>query len=210
VSVACIVVGSVLLLIGGWNRIRRLSAIPCLTSDQVDADDTGRNAGFGGMHVGLGRFLPSLDSGVSTAGVVAEFDSFDVAYEDSVTDSTPDRIADFLVQQPNVRPQLGGGGGVVDVGNKEGDRRYYEGTIQDGDSVSVLGDVRPTTEGGAVTRASDGVIQPPEGDGLFVVSTLSESELLRRTRWQKLALGVGVVIGLFGLGGVLSGVIGLL
>jgi len=166
--------------------------------------------GFAGMHIGLGRFLPSLDSGVSTAGVVAEFDSFDVAYEDEVTDSTPDRIADFLVQQPNVRPQLGGGGGVVDVGNKNGDRRYYEGTIQDGDSVYVLGDVRATEEGGSVSGPSDGVIQPPEGDGLFVVSTISESELRRRTRWQKLALGVGAVIGLFGLGTILTGVAGLL
>lgn len=165
--------------------------------------------GFAGMHLGLGRLLPSIDNGVTTAGVVTEFDTFDVAYEDSVTESTPDRIADFVVQQPNVQPQLGGAG-LMDLGTKDGDRRYYEGTIQDGDSVYILGEVRPTTEGGTVSGPSDGVIQPPEDDGLFVVSTLSEAELLRRTRWQKLALGVGAVVGLVGLGAVLVGIVGLL
>ncbi|QCC51539.1 hypothetical protein DV733_09915 [Halapricum salinum] len=122
--------------------------------------------------------------------------------------STPDHIEDFVVQQPNLRPQFDQSVGV-DMGNKDGDRRYYEGTVQDGDSVYVLGDVHPTAEGGTVTGPSDGVIQPPEGDGLFVVSTLSESELFRWTRWQKLALGVGAIVGLFGLGAVLSGVAGL-
>ena len=176
-----------------------------------DGTSIGGNLGVGvaGLHVGLGRLLPSLDSGVATAGIVAEFDSFGVAFEDPVTESTPDRIADFVVQQPNVGPQLGGAG-PLDLGNKDGDRRYYEGTIQDGDSVYILGDVRPTTEGGTVSGPADGVIQPPEDDGLFVVATLSESELLRRTRWQKLALGVGALVGLCGFGSVLIGVAGLI
>jgi len=166
------------------------------------------NLGFDGLNVGLGRFFPMAANGITVDGAVTEFEEFGVAYTDTVTESTPDHIEDFVVQQPNLRPQFDQSVGV-DMGNRDGDRRYYEGTIQDGDSVYILGDVRPTTEGGTVTGPSDGVIQPPEDAGLFVVSTLSESELFRRTRWQKLALGVGAIVGLFGLGAVLSGVAGL-
>lgn len=97
----------------------------------------------------------------------------------------------------------------IDVGNKDGDRRYYEGTIEGGDTVYVLGRARATDPEDGVRGPEDLVIQPSESDDRFVISPLSESELLGRMRWQQLMLAVGGIVAVFGLLGLVSGLLSL-
>lgn len=77
--------------------------------------------------------------GVSVDGLRCTFDSFDVRVETDYGESPPPRIADFVRSTDGISldPM------ATDLVVNESERRYYEQTLQRGDTVSVLGAATP-------------------------------------------------------------------
>lgn len=149
----------------------------------------GGNLAAGVVHsyVGLGGLLPEASNGVTVENVVTEFEGFEVVREVGAEETAPDHIQDFQAIQPTIDPAIAPMG-ATGSGNGHGDRRYYEATIQDGDQVTVLGQVRASETDGPL-------LQPVDGEP-FVVSTVGASSF-RSLAWRGLVVaagGVGIVL----------------
>lgn len=88
---------------------------------------------------------------------------------------------------------------TVQIGTKEGDRRYYQRLLQPGEDVYVFGTVQrdESVEGDVVVRRPDGAATP------FMIGDAPEAEVAAARRWAmwRLPAGAGIVtLGVLGLG----------
>lgn len=142
----------------GWeNAARGIRAVPFYLTDDtgellVDLDDAVVGNKTGEV-VTPEAILAS--AGVATESVHCEFETFDVHVETDYGESPPQRLAEFLRRTEGVSldPMVSEfGGSVVD----ESKRKYYEGTLQAGDEVSIVGEVVPRRENvGATAHPAD-------------------------------------------------------
>lgn len=176
----------------GWEtRGSGITATPFYVADdsgRVLVDPHGDVVGEGDFLTGETGILDAAGTGVESGPVLAEFEDFPEVLEDPVDEETPEHLSEFVTYQPTLRPQLSEVSTVFDGERMGGDRRFSEATLTAGDGVYVLGEAVRTDDGQTVLR-------PPEGDdGRFVVSDMSESALLSRTRAHTLAVGGGAIL----------------
>ncbi len=122
-----------------------------------------------------------------------DFRTLDFVGQFAPEDETPEPIQEFEVIAASVRPQPDSTGAVLDVGNAHGERRYYEGRIEPGEDVYLLGDAQPKDDANpGRLRPEDAVVRP--GDERFLLSGRSESELIGATRLGFVLLVCGLLI----------------
>lgn len=141
-----------------------------------------------------------LDHSVSVDDTTVDFRTLETVHKSAPDEPNPDRIDEFEQFQAVLRPRFERASGMLDAGKKAGERRYYEGTIEPGDEVYLLGAVRPRdgdARDATYLRPGDAVVEP--GDDQFVLSARSESELRSSTRLGVVALAVGLLLFGFGL-----------
>lgn len=199
----------------GWkNRGMGITANPFYIDDgtgQALVDIHGDVTGDGDLLYGDSMLVDGAGEGLQLDNIITEFETFEVGATVDADEQTPDHIEEFVTYQPNIRPQINGGGELIDMGNASGDRRYYEGTIQAGDSVYVLGRAVPRDDATEPLGPEDLVVEPPtSAEDYFILSDLGEDGLLSRTRRGVVRLVVGGGVGLLGLFVVFSGAIAML
>lgn len=169
--------------------------------------------GYAGSRDGLTDFGDSIgapSNSVVEDGATIDFQELDVVGQLAPDESKPARVAEFERNAPGVHEQTGSVTNIVDVGNAHGERKYYEGTIQPGEDVYVLGTVE--SEGGNAdgdaTRQRlhpDDAVVTPAGEEPFILSNRSEAELLDESSYGTPAMIAGVVLLLVGLLTVATG-----
>lgn len=169
-------------------------------------EETGGGTGIHEIQLGALDVDRFLANGVAVDGVRCLFDRFAAQTTIPPDADPPERIAEFVADEDAVAEQSDAVTNVVDVGNAHGERRYYEGTLQPGDDVYLLGRARATENATHPLKPEDVVVEPP-ADGELLVSDESEAELVDELGQYKLvyagaaALGVvGLAVGAFGAG----------
>lgn len=160
--------------------------------------EPGTGAESGGFSLDLP--LGDLDHSVVVDDVTLDFDRLDVVHQVEPDDPTPARVEEFERRAPGLREQSGSIMNVIDIGNAHGERKYHEGIVQPGDDVYLLGTVEPKQPDvyeNRRLRPDDAVVSPSK-TGPFVLSTRSENELLKKSRWGRPAMAAGVVLLLVG------------
>lgn len=166
------------------------------------ADDSGSALVDAGSHAEAASVMKRVsDAGASqgiTAGpVLAEFDRFPVVGEVDAEKPPPQHIADFVEREEALTPRMGDGPSSIDVGQRQGDRRYYERTLGPGDDAYVLGEATRT---GAREFGEDRLVVTPGGPGgTFVVSNLPEERLAGRLGSARVLLVGGSALAVLGL-----------
>jgi hypothetical protein len=161
--------------------------------------DVGDHADSAGLL--SGSWNPKASDGVSFGGVMCEFSRFPAVRKLGAEEPTPDDVARFVASSRAIDPQTGSITNVVDIGNKHGDRRYYEASIVAGQDVYVLGHAYPRfRDAAAPLRPEQLVVTEPRRDdeGMLIVSDERERDLVRQTRYHRYGLalgGLGVVVG---------------
>lgn len=182
-------------------------------------DDSGRAlvdlhgdvSGDGELLYGSEMLADVAGEGLQLDNIIAEFESFDVAAEIAVDEPTPDHIAEFCTYQPNIFQPPEGAGDLIGMGNADGDRRYYEATLAEGDTVYVLGEAVAREGASDPLDTGDIVVEPPAGpDERFVVSNMGEDGLLARKKRGRYRLAGGAVLALVGVFAVISGALAFL
>lgn len=150
-----------------------------------------------------------LSSGVSVDGVYCAFEDFPVEVTVPPDRDPPERIAEFVQGEAGVSEQTGSITNFLDAGNKHGERRYYEQTIQPGQEVYLLGEARAAPDATRPLKPEDVVVTQSEDDGHLIVSDQSEASLvedLGRYRWAYAGAAVmgltGIALLLFRMGAV--------
>jgi len=140
-----------------------------------------------------------LDHSVRVDDATVDFRTLEVVHQSAPGEEKPDRIDEFEGMRAVLRPQPETSG-MMDLGKNHGERRYYEGTIEPGDEVYLLGRAVPQNDAASSVgfRPENAVVEP-SGDGPFVLSQRSESELRSSTRLGLAGLAGGVVSCLAGL-----------
>ncbi|WP_169302490.1 GIDE domain-containing protein [Halorientalis salina] len=175
---------------------------------QVDIDDrvVGEDAGRTELSLGPVDFDRLVASGVTVEDVYCSFDRFPVETTVPPDADPPERIAEFVEGETGISEQTDSITNIVDIGNKHGERRYYEQTIEPGAEIYLLGNAEATADATYPLGPDDVVITPPaDGDGSMIVSDQSEDALVSDLGSYKLAYGVAAAIGLVGVGFLVVG-----
>lgn len=158
----------------------------------LGADASGRSL-VGGLEFG------DLDHSVGIGETTVDFDRMAITQEVAPDERTPIAVEDFVERQSEIAQQTDSFTNVVNVGPKDGARRYREGLIQPGDEVYLLGTVEPAAEAdGEGSLDPESAVVRPSGDDPFVLSTRGESALRSDTWYGFVPYGVGLL--LWGLG----------
>ncbi len=168
----------------------------------VGSHVTGEDGGHFDIELGPIDLDRKLSSGVSVENVLCSLEDFSVETTVPPDAEPPDRIAEFVRGESGLSSQTDSITNVVDIGTKHGERRYYEGTIEPGQEIYLLGEARAASDATYPLGPDDVVIAPPEtGDGSVIVSDRSEDELVSELGAYRLAYAAAAVLG--GLGAVL-------
>jgi hypothetical protein len=139
-----------------------------------------------------------ISNGVTVDNVLAALNSFSVETSVPPDSEPPERIAEFVHGEAEVSPQTDSITNILDIGNKHGERRYYEGTLSPGDEIYLLGQPRTTEDATHPLKPEDVVITPPD-DGQFIISDKSEAELVDSFDQYRYAYAVAVVAAIAGI-----------
>lgn len=167
------------------------------------ADESG--TGISDMQLGPLDFDQFLTDGVSIDNVAISLERFAAVTTVPPDADPPERIAEFLEGETTVAEQSDSITNILDVGHAHGERRFYEGTIAPGDEVYLLGEATATDGATHPLSPDDVEIQPPDEDGLLLVSDQSEEELLADLGTYKLAYAVAAGFALLGIALLLVG-----
>lgn len=163
---------------------------------------TGEDEGHFDIELGPIDLDRTLSSGVSAENVLCSLEDFSVEATVPPDAEPPDRIAEFVRGESGISSQTDSITNVVDIGTKHGERRYYEGTIEPGQEIYLLGEARAASDATYPLGPDDVVIAPPEtGDGSVIVSDRSEDELVSELGTYRPAYVTAAVLG--GIGAVL-------
>ncbi len=181
-----------------WKTIASgIRSVPFVLDDgtgeiRVEIDDVDNGVKL------LSNDRASITNGTAVDELTCIFQDWPVI-EVGVKSEPPQHIRDFVASERAVSEQSGSITNLIDIGNKHGDRRYYEQTLSPNDDVYLLGTVH--AEAGATTplHAEDAVIKPTDGEK-FVISDRSENELIdtmgSKYRRTLAICGVFVVFGI--------------
>lgn len=185
-----------------WNEVAEgYDSVPFELDDgsasiRVDPGDDASPSGFvDALDVG------DLGHSVGVGETTVDFQTLETVDQIPPDGAKPDRIARFERAESTVHEHTGSITNVVDIGKKHGERRYWEGRIEPGEEVYLLGTVRPQDEGTGASghlRRSDAEVAPAP-DEPFLLSERGESALRSATQ-------LGVVGLVAGLAMVLAGV----
>lgn len=127
-------------------------------------------------------------TGLDVEDTVVEIDAFDTTEDVPQADDPPERFRDLERQIGLDAPDPGVT--IVDLGRTHGTRRYREAVIEEGDTVTIRGTVRTTTD-----PEASRVVTAPD-DGPVIISNLDPDALSRRYRrsYRKLFYGTICVI----------------
>lgn len=139
-----------------------------------------------------------VSSGVTVDNVLAALDNVSVEISVPPDSEPPERIAEFVNGEAGISPQTDSITNILDIGNKHGERRYYEGTLGPGDEIYLLGQARATENATHPLKPEDVVITPPD-DGQFIISNKSEAELVDTFGRYKYAYTGAVVAAIAGV-----------
>jgi hypothetical protein len=159
-------------------------------------DDTSTGTGIDEIQVGAVDVDRFLSNGVTVDDVLAPLDDFSVELSIPPDAEPPERIVSFVQGEGSVDTQTDSITNLVDMGNKHGERRYYEGTLGPGDDVYLLGTVRAAADATRPLKPEDVVVTP--ADDQFIVSDRSEDELVDtfgQYTYAYAAAGVAAVAG---------------
>jgi len=171
-------------------------------ADRVEGEDDGHVD----IQLGSINFDQFLSSGVSVDDVLCAFERFPVETTVPPDADPPERIAEFVRGESGIAPQTDSITNLVDVGNKHRERRYYEATIEPGQEVYLLGEVRAKPDATRPLGPGDAVVEPPADDGPLILSDQSEEQLLSDLARYKYAYAVAAVLGAVGVALLLVGV----
>lgn len=147
-----------------------------------------------------------FSSGVSVANVLCSFERFPVEMSVPPDADPPERIAEFIQGESGVSPQTDSVTNLVDAGTKHDERRYYEGTIEPGQEIYLLGKAETTADATHPLGPDDVVITPPENeDDSLIVSDRTEEALVSELGRYRLAYAATAVLGIIGVGLLLVG-----
>lgn len=169
---------------------------------RVDAGDHVSDPSSGtGIHeiqVGSIDIDRLISNGVTVDNVLAALNNFSVETSVPPDSEPPERIAKFVHGEAEVSPQTDSITNILDIGNKHGERRYYEGTLGPGDEIYLLGQPRATENATHPLKPEDVVITPPD-DGQLIISDKSEAELVDSFGQYKYAYAGAVVAAIAGI-----------
>jgi len=151
--------------------------------------------------------LGDLDDSVSVDGATLDFQSLAVRHQVAPDDPKPARVEAFERRAPGIDEQSGAMLDVLDFGTAHGERKYKEGVVRPGDDVYLLGTVEPTHRDAAENvrlRPEDAVVRPT-GEDEFILSTRTEDDLLRKTRWGLPAMILGGIVSATGVVFLIAG-----
>ena len=199
----------------GWqNEGVGITSKPFYVEDESGralVDLHGDVSGDGELLYGSEMLADVAGEGLHLDNIIAEFESFDIAAEIPVDEPTPDHITEFCTYQPNIFQPPEGGSGLVDMGNADGDRRYYEATLAAGDTVYLLGEAVAREGASEPLDTEDIVVEPPaDPQQRFILSDMGEDGLLSRKKRGRYRLAGGAVLAIVGVLAVLSGAAALL
>lgn len=167
----------------------------------VDVGDhvTGEDGGHTEIELGPVDLDRWLSSGVSVDNVLCSLESFAVALTVPPDADPPERIAAFVRGESGVSTQTDSITNVVDIGTKHGERRYYEGVVEPGEEVYVLGEATAASDATYPLGPDDLVITPPaDDDGSLIVSDRSEADLVSELGNYEFAYAGAAVLGVIG------------
>lgn len=170
---------------------------------RIEIDDrvAGEDSGHTDIKLGPVDLDRTISSGVSVEDVWCSFEHFRAETTVPPDADPPERIAQFVQGEAGISPQTGSITNLVDVGTKHGERRYYEGTIEPGQEIYLLGTAEATSDATYPLGPDDVVITPPaaDEDGSLIVSDRTEEELLSELgqyRWVYAVAAILCVVGI--------------
>lgn len=143
--------------------------------------------GTGQVRVDVGDLVETSGKWTSTGGVtasdgvrlddvLAEFDSFSVEEEVGIKEETPEHVRRFE-DRVDLRPASDSITNLVDVGNKHGDRRYYQQVIRPGEEAYVFGHAVENDDATHPLSPEDVTVEPVKDGDVFVVSNQDEESI---------------------------------
>lgn len=167
-------------------------------------DDMSSGTGIDEVQVGPVDVDRLLSNGVEVGDVHAALDGFSVEATVPPDTAPPERIETFVREEAAIPEQTDSVTNVVDLGNKHGERRYYEGTVGDGDDIYLLGRVRAVEDATYPLGPEDVVVTPVDATQ-FILSDRSEAELVASFGQYRYAYAGAVVAAVLGLAALLVG-----
>ncbi|WP_226023871.1 hypothetical protein [Halomicrobium salinisoli] len=161
-------------------------------------DDPSSGTGIHEIQVGPIDVDRLISNNVTVDDVLTALTGFSVEISISPDSEPPERITEFIHGESEVAPQTDSVTNLLDIGNKHGERRYYEGTLGPGDEIYLLGQSRATENATRPLKPEDVVVTPPD-DGHLVISDKPESELLDSFGQYKYAYAGAVVAAIAGV-----------
>lgn len=171
--------------------------------DHVAGDDADRTEISLGP-VDLDRLA---SSGVAAESAFCSLEDFTVAHTVPPDADPPAHIAEFVGDESDVSEQTDSITNVIDIGTAHNERRYYEGTIDPGQEIYLLGEARATSDAAYPLGPDDVVIRPPADDGSLIVSDRSEDELLAELGAYRWLYALAAVFAAAAVASVLYGTI---
>lgn len=191
-----------------WEtRATGIYAAPFVLSDEtgdirVDLETrvTGEDGGHTDIELGAVDLDRVLSSGVSVDNVLCSLEDFSVETTVPPDAEPPDHIADFVRGESGISEQTDSITNIIDIGTAHGERRYYEGTIEPGQEIYLLGTAEAASDATYPLGPNDVVVTAPEnGDGSAIVSDRSEDELVSELGAYRFAYAAAAVVGLGGV-----------
>lgn len=167
-------------------------------------NDPSAGTGIHDIQVGAIDVDRLLSTGVTVDNVLAALNSFSVEANVPPDSEPPERIAEFVQGEAIISPQTDSITNILDIGNKHGERRYYEGTLGPGDEIYLLGQAHATENATHPLKPEDVVVTPPD-DSQLIISDKSEAELADSFKQYKYAYIGAVVAAIVGLGALAVG-----
>lgn len=180
-------------------------------ADEVDAVPFAVDDGTGRLRVeppeGGAAADGAMDSDAARDDVVYEVEGVDEPVaEVDVDEEPPEPIQAFVERSGRLDPASHDHIEALDVGKKDGDRRYYQGVIAPGEEIYVLGTAASRDGDGAATADNAGnlVLTKGDHDPVFIVSDKPEDELIEARRWDLLKyFVVGLAVSAVSLAAIL-------
>lgn len=167
-------------------------------------DDMSSGTGIDEVQVGPVDVDRLLSNGVDVGDVHAALDGFSVEATVPPDTAPPERIETFVRDEATIPAQTDSITNVVDVGNQHGERRYYEGTVGEGDDLYLLGQVR-AVEDATYPLGPEDVVVAPTDDTQFILSDRSEAELVSSFDQYRYAYAAAAVTAVLGVAALLVG-----
>ena len=166
--------------------------------------DPSSGTGIDEIQVGPIDFDRFLSNGVTVDNVLASLEGFSVGTSVPPDADPPERIKEFTQAEAGVATQTDSITNILDFGNKHGERRYYEGTVNPGDDIYLLGQVRAAQDATYPLKPADVAVTVPDS-GQLIISDKSEDALVDSFSQYKYAYVVAVLTTVTGLAAIVVG-----